>query len=129
MQGNFAGGNRNHSALQTLFPGDFFLTAQNMLHCYGNMDIQLFPLRGQGNSMPLPDKQRTSQLLFQFLHHTGDIGLIVHQRLCGCREAFQLCHIIKDPVIVITDVHTFLHIIFIYLYFKICIFHISLIGL
>ena len=74
---------------------------------HGRRDIseQFFSLRCQPDTAVGSVKQCAAKRLLQIFNGSGHIGLIAIQYFRSFGKAFVLGHIVKDPIIVVTDVH------------------------
>ena len=55
------------------------------------------------------DEQRAAQLPFQRLNHPRQVRLIAQQHFRRLRHVAVLGHVIKNPIIIIADVHAVCH--------------------
>lgn len=105
MQGHLAGADGHHASLQAPLQGKLPFSGLKLLERRRNVGEQPLPLRGQGHAPLGPGEQGTAQFSFQIGDDAGHIGLIGHQCRRRTGEAAVNGGKIKDPVIVIADVH------------------------
>ena len=94
------------------FPFIFFCAFQIVLlylldlHGGGrNARIERFTLGCQRNAAVRADKKHAVQLIFQFVHHVGDIGLVVAQHPCRLGKVLIFGDVVKNFVVFPIHVH------------------------
>ena len=70
-----------------------------------NARIERFTLGCQRNAAVRADKKHAVQLIFQFVHHVGDIGLVVAQHPRRLGEVLVFGDVIKNFVVFPIHVH------------------------
>ena len=107
MQRHFTGGEHHRSALQGPAVGQFLLRFLKRLKSHPDMGIEPLAFRGQPYAAVGAVKQSAAKLLLQQADGTGHIGLIGQKHLRRSGKALILGNIIKDPVIIIINIHAF----------------------
>ena len=105
VQCNLACRDKNGALFKIAAPDDFRLARLDALERDADMLIQPLPFARQLHSAIVPDKQRASQLALKRFDRPGQIRLIVQQNLCRAGDIPILGYIVKNPVIVVTDIH------------------------
>ena len=105
MQCNLARRDKNGALFKIAAPDDFRLARLDALERDADMLIQPLSFARQLHSAIVPDKQRASQLALKRFDRPGQIRLIVQQNLCRAGDIPILGYIVKNPVIVVTDIH------------------------
>ena len=113
-QGNFGSPDGNHTVVHTVLGRYRIFPRLNMLKGDGNMLVQFPAVISKGDPFVGALKQRTAQLLFQRLDRPCQVGLIAIHYLGGTGKALVFGNIVKNPIVIVTDIHNKLHIKMIY---------------
>ena len=105
MQRQFAGRHIDAALLHVPAGDNFRLARLDVFHCDGDAVEQPFTFRGQRHAAVVANEQRTAQLALQRLDGARQVRLAVEQQLRRMRNAAISGDIIKNPIIIIADVH------------------------
>ena len=105
MEGCFTGADGNNASLQATVQRNLFFAGTDLFKGNGDVVIQLFAFRREADTPVGADEQGTSQSGFQIFNRAGNVGLIVQKEFCSLCEIFAFGNVIKNAVIVVTDIH------------------------
>ena len=71
----------------------------------GDAGVKVLALRRQRDAPIGADEQHAMQLVFQLVHHVGDVGLVAAQHAGSLGKVLVLGHVVKDFVVVPIHVH------------------------
>ena len=109
-QGGLAGADGDEALAQLLLQGQLPLGCLQMLHRRGYVAQQQFSLGGQGHTPAGPEEQGAAQLLLQQPNGSGDVGLAQIQGLGGLGDVLAIGDKVKNPVVIVADIHRIHHI-------------------